>query len=65
MALRDNVYEKFGPLIIEALFDEVLQELNELRTRAGLPERPKAEFLGSAHNHLAHLLDYEWMSEEP
>lgn len=65
MALRDNVYEKFGPLILEALFDTMLDEINELRTRAELPERPKEAFLGSVHNHLNHLEPYDWMNEEP
>jgi len=63
MALRDNVYEKFGPLLIEALLDQLLFEVNELRTRAGLPERTKEYFLGRAHNNLAHLEPYNWMSE--
>lgn len=65
MALRDNVYEKFGPLLLEALFDKMLDEVNELRTNAGLPPRPKEAFLGSAHNSLAHLTEYDWMQEEP
>lgn len=62
MAQRDEVYQKFGPLLIEALFDKMLEEINELRTNAGLPERPKDQFLGSAHNNLAHLDHYDWMS---
>lgn len=61
MALRDNVFEKFGPLLLEALFDKMLDEVNELRTAAGLPPRPKEQFLGSAHNHMNHLDDYDWM----
>lgn len=65
MALRDNVYKKFGPLILEALIDKLLEEINELRTGAGLPPRPKEQFLGSAHNNLAHLPDYDWMQDEP
>ena len=61
MAQRDEVFRKFGPLLMEALFDEVLDEINALRANAGLPERPKAEFLGSAHNHVNHLKPYDWM----
>lgn len=64
MALRDNVYEKFGPLLMEALFDTMLDEINELRTRAGLPIRPKEQFLGSAHNNMDHLEPYDWMEGE-
>lgn len=65
MALRDTVYQKFGPLLLESLIDNLLEEVNELRTGAGLPPRPKAAFLGSAHNSLAHLTDYDWMDQEP
>lgn len=64
MALRDNVYQKFGPILLEALFDKMLDEINELRTGAGLPPRPKESFLGSAHNHIAHLDLYDWMKEQ-
>lgn len=64
MALRDNVYQQFGPLILEALIDNLLEQINILRFHAGLPEMPKEAFLGSAHNHLNHLDPYEWMPEE-
>ena len=63
MALRDNVYKKFGPLLLEALIDKMLDEINELRTHAGKPPRPKEAFLGSAHNHMAHLTEYDWPEE--
>lgn len=65
MSVRDNVYEKFGPLILEALIDNLLEEINELRTALNLPPRTKEAFLGSAHNHLNHLPDYNWMNEGP
>jgi len=65
MSQRDTVYRKFGPLMLEALFDNMLEEINELRTRASLPARPKDQFLGSAHNHLSHLEPYDWMETEP
>lgn len=58
---RDEVFERFGPILMEALFDKMLELHNELRTQAGLPLVPKAAFLGSAHNHLNHLDDYDWM----
>lgn len=64
MANRDNVYQKFGPLMIEALFDKMLEEVNELRTALNKPVRPKDAFLGSAHNNLSHLVPYDWMQEQ-
>lgn len=64
MALRDDVYRQFGPVLMEALFDMILDEVNQLRTNAGLPERTKEYFLGRAHNAHAHLPPYDWMSEQ-
>lgn len=61
MAQRDDVYHKFGPLLLEALVDQLLDEINELRTHAGLPPRPKDAFLGMSNNNLAHLEPYGWM----
>ncbi len=63
MSLRDNVFEQFGPLLLEGLFDTMLDEINFLRTSAGLPVRTKEYFLGRAHNSLAHLDNYDWMNE--
>ncbi len=62
MALRDSIYEQFGPLILEALVDNLLEEINELRTALGKPPRTKEGFLGSTNNHLDHLPEYNWMS---
>lgn len=64
MALRDVTYEKFGPLLMEALFDVVLEELNICRTALGLPVRPKEYFFGKSNNNLNHLDDYDWMTKE-
>lgn len=64
MTLRDETYEKFGPLLLEGLFDAVLDEINFLRTAASLPARTKQYFLGRVHNSLAHLDDYDWMKDE-
>lgn len=64
MAQRDTVYHKFGPLLMEALFDTLLEEVNELRVKAGLQPRTKAYFLGKSNNNQAHLQRYDWMDEE-
>lgn len=64
MALRDNIFEQFGPLLLEALFDKMLEQHNEVRTRTGLPPIPKEAFLGSTHNHMNHLEPYDWMKGE-
>lgn len=65
MALRDETYEKFGPLLLEGLFDAMLDEINFLRTAQSMPVRTKAYFLGRANNSLNHLDDYDWMEDVP
>lgn len=61
MPLRDVTYHKWGPLLLEALFDTILDEVNELRVNAGLPPRTKAYFLGKSNNNQNHLQPYDWM----
>lgn len=61
MAIRDNTYHKFGPLLLEALIDSMLEEVNELRINAGLQPRTKEYFLGKSNNNQNHLDDYDWM----
>lgn len=61
MALRDDVFEEFGPILMEALFDTMLDEVNENRVALGKQPRTKAYFLGKAHNNQAHLEPYNWM----
>ncbi|MBA7695002.1 hypothetical protein ES703_103619 [subsurface metagenome] len=63
MSLRDNTYHKFGPLLLEALIDAMLEEINELRAHLGFPLRTKEYFLGRSNNNQNHLDDYDWMDE--
>lgn len=63
MALRDVTFAKFGPLLMEAIAEELLEYVNELRTRDGLPAVPKAEFLGRLNNNINHLENYDWMDD--
>lgn len=64
MSLRDELYEKFGPLLLEALIDTMLEEVNFLRTAAGFPVRTKEYFLGRSNNNQNHLESYDWMENE-
>lgn len=64
MALRDVTYRKFGPLLMEALFDSMLDEINELRALHSKQPRTKAYFLGKSNNNQNHLEPYNWMEGE-
>lgn len=63
MALRDNVFEKFGPLLQESLLKMWLEELNELRVASGKQPLTMDYILGKVHNNLNHLDDYDWMND--
>lgn len=65
MAVRDDMYQQFGPLLLEGLIDNLLEEINFLRTNAGMPLIQKEAFLGTTNNHLGHLPQYDWMNQEP
>jgi len=45
MANREDFYKKFGPLLLEAVVDLILDEVNLLRTKAGLSERTKQQMV--------------------
>lgn len=61
MAIRDDTYEEFGPMLLEALIDTMLDEINFLRTALDLPLRTKEYFLGRSNNNQDHLELYDWM----
>lgn len=64
MSVRDNVFERFGPLLMEALFLAWLRELNEVRAGQGKQPLTADYILGRIHNDMNHIDDYDWMTNE-
>jgi len=64
MAVRDEVFEQFGPQLMEAFFLSWLRELNEVRVAAGMQPLTSQYILGRLHNDLSHIEDYDWMNVE-
>jgi len=62
MAQRDELYRKFGPKLLEATTDFLLDNVNALRKEQGMPEIPKDDYLSLLSNHITELPDYDWMS---
>ena len=60
---RENLYKQFGPMLMEALALVVLDEINELRTRASLPPRTKAQLVSGLEMKLTSLDKYDWMND--
>jgi len=61
MAKRDELFGKFGPRFIEAMALMVLDAINELRVKAGLPVYTKEQVMAKMENHLSTLQPYDWM----
>lgn len=60
MSTREKLYRKFGPQILEALADIIKDEINILRTHAGLSERTTAQLVNAIDTRLSQLSNYEW-----
>lgn len=63
MSLRDETFQRFGPKLMEALFEMWLEELNEIRVALGKQPRTKEYVLGKCNNNINHLDDYDWMND--
>lgn len=61
MDRRNEVFHLFGPKLLEGFLELLLSEINELRTREGLPPRTKLQAYEEIMNHATTLPDYDWM----
>lgn len=61
MAQRDDLFRKFGPILLEALVRMIVDECNRLRSHAGMPPITKEMFFDEINNHLSELEPYDWM----
>jgi len=60
---RAELYRHFGAKLIEAIVLIIKDEINILRTEAGLAERTNQQIINSIETKLASLEDYDWMDE--
>jgi hypothetical protein len=61
---RDDLYRRFGPKLIDALAQVLLDEVNLLRENAGLPPRSGSQVVDAITNKLEGIPDYDWMNKE-
>ena len=64
MATKEELYLKFGPMLIEAIVLIVKEEINILRVEAGLSERTDKQILTAIDNKLSSLPLYDWINNE-
>ena len=65
MAQRDELFQKFGPILLEAIVRLAVDEANRVRNHIGMPPITKEMFYEEINNHLTSLEPYDWMQEEP
>lgn len=64
MAPRDDLFKKFGPKLLEAMFLVLLDEINNLRPGQGHPTITFDDLISGASNHVTTLSDYDWMLDQ-
>lgn len=65
VAEREELYMRFGPLLLEAMILVLLEQINVLRNEQGMPEITEQDLIDSLENHLSELTPYDWMTEDP
>lgn len=63
MSQRDELYRKFGPILLEAQILVLLEQINILRQNQGMPEITEQDLIDSLNNHLSSLQPYDWMED--
>jgi len=61
---RNRLFQKFGPLVLEAVVLAVVVAINELRVKAGLAPYTPAQVMTVIENHLLALEKYPWMDRD-
>jgi hypothetical protein len=61
---RDQLYKKFGPVLVEAIVLIIKDEINILREEHGLEPRTNQQLINTIKNKLDSLSLYDWINEE-
>lgn len=61
MPERDDLMQRFGPLLLEAFGRIAFEEINRIRSHVGMPEITWEQFFTEINNHLTTLEPYDWM----
>lgn len=60
---RENVFNKFGPKLIEAIVGVMRDEINDLRKNAGLQEKSEQQIFDAIDNKIKGVSDYEFLKK--
>ena len=64
MTTREELYRKFGPILIDAIVQIIKDEINILRVKAGLSERTNQQLITAIDNKLKTIPLYPWMLDD-
>jgi hypothetical protein len=62
MATREELYRKFGPILVDAVTQVLKDEINILREAVGLPKRTNAQVVDAIAAKLETIPMYDWMN---
>ena len=60
---REELYQKFGPKLIDAKTRAEMKLFNQILSHLGLPEISGQQVIDAISNELEQIPDYEWMNE--
>lgn len=64
MANRNELYAKFGPMLLESIIKITIEDLNRIRAHVGMQPITEQMFMDQINNDLSHLEPYNWMEAE-
>lgn len=62
--MREELYEKFGPYLIEAIVIIMKEEINLIRAQLELPERTNEQLMTAVKNKVDSLPLYDFLKEQ-
>lgn len=61
---NDELYKKFGPKLIDVLVQVILEDINLLRAKVGLPLQTNKQVVDVISDKLENMADYVWMNDK-
>lgn len=60
---REELYQRFGPKLIDAKTRAEIKLFNQILDKIGLPQITGQQIIDSIANELEQIPDYDWMNE--
>ncbi len=57
---REELMQRFGPKLIEAIMKEIREELDEIRAKIALTPKSEQDFIDGISEKLNNIEDYSW-----